>query len=107
MATMKENPDSWKARGLIKRDFQHDHSGPEEMPHRKKGVGKKYCKKNKGPHVFDTWTEWYTYGGSWRYRYRSCKCGKHGWGQENYQSQRYVTMTYTINGKELTRSFWS
>lgn len=107
MATQKERPGSWKARGLDKRDFQHDHSGPEELPHRPKGKGKKFCKKNKGPHVYETWTEWSTYG-SWRYRYAACKCGKHGFGGPRmYQSQRLHTMvrhdgtTYTYWGRPI------
>ena len=107
MATIKERPDSYRVRGIIKRDFQHDHSGPEEMPHRKKGTGKKFCKKNKGNHVFDTYTEWSTYS-TWRYRYKACACGRRGFGSDGaYQSQRLVEYTYIINGEEVKRSHWT
>lgn len=75
----------------VYKDFRRDHGGgPEELPHRKKGKGKKYCKKNKGPHVYDTWTEWQTYG-TYRHRYHACKCGKRGYGMGlGYQTQRLV-----------------
>lgn len=105
MATQKERPNNWKARGLIKRDFQHDHSGPEELPYRKKGKGKKYCKANKSEHVYDTWSEWRTYT-RYRYRYAACKCGKTGWKS---QSQSLVEYTYIdrITGEETKRSHWT
>ena len=34
--TIATHADDWAAGGIQKRDFRHDHSGPEEMPHRKK-----------------------------------------------------------------------
>lgn len=77
---------------------------PEELPYRKKGKGKKYCKKNKGAHVYDTWTDWFTYT-RYRYRYQACKCGKRGWG--GYQSQSLVEYTYIIDGEEIKRSHWT
>lgn len=92
-----------------RRDFrQSKGDGPEEMPHRKKGRGKKFCKKNKGDHVYDEWTEWSTYA-TWRYRYRMCKCGKRGYGTDGgYQSQRLVEYTYTDStGAETKRSHWT
>ena len=104
MAKISHNSDSWHARGVIKRDFQHDKSGPEVIPHKKKGTGKKFCKKHKGPHVFDTYTEWSTYG-TWRYRYKACACGKRGFGGDGmYQSQRLRTMT-RYDG--TTYTYWS
>jgi hypothetical protein len=103
MATLKERSDNWNARGIIKRDFQHDHSGPEEIPHKKKGTGKKYCKKNKGPHVYEEWTDWSSYG-SYRYRYSCCKCGKRRF--DGYWSQRLVTSTIFVGGEEKTYTRW-
>jgi hypothetical protein len=90
---------------MERKDFRQDHGGgPEELPHRKKGVGKKYCRKNKGPHVFDTHTEWRTYG-SFRYRYAACKCGKHSWNRS--VTQYLVTNTWTgEDGKEYSTSYW-
>lgn len=106
MATQKERPDSWKARGLIKRDFQHDHSGPEELPHRKKGKGKKFCIRNKGAHVYEIWGEWRSYA-SYRYRYKQCKCGKQGWYRDGaYQSQYLREVTYFVNGEPVTEKRW-
>lgn len=106
MATIKEDPHAYKVRGIQKRDFQHTHDGPEEMPHRPKGTGKKFCKKHKGPHVFDTFTEWSTYG-TWRYRYKACVCGRRGFGFDgSYQSQRLVESTIIVDGVPQTRKFW-
>ena len=87
------------------KEFRQNHGGgPEEMPYRKKGKGKKFCKVNKGPHVADRFTEWATYS-TYRYRYSVCACGKRmGWGS---QSQRLVEYTYIINGEEFKRSHWT
>lgn len=95
----------WKIERSKARDFRQDHGGgPEEMPHRKKGTGKKFCKKNKGPHVYDAYTEWQYYGPRYRTRYACCKCGKRS--MYGYQSQRLQERTYTMNGEEFTRSYW-
>lgn len=42
----------WKQRALDRRDFRSARDEPEVPRYRKKGTGKKVCKKNKnGPHV--------------------------------------------------------
>jgi hypothetical protein len=88
------------------KDFRRDHGGgPEELPHRKKGKGKKYCNKNKGPHVYDTWSAWTTYT-KYRYRHLTCKCGKRGYGT-GYQSQFLREFTYEINGEVIHGSRWA
>lgn len=45
MATLKEDPNSWRARGIIKRDFQHSHSEPE-VSKPSKGKNKKKGRKD-------------------------------------------------------------
>lgn len=91
-------------RRMDRKEFRQDHGGgPEEIPHRKKGRGKKYCRKNKGPHVMDCVTEWQTYG-SYRYRYACCKCGKKSWTRS--QTQYLREFTYWINGVEHTGTRW-
>lgn len=64
---------SYGYRGVVKRDTQHSHDGPEVAPHKSKK--KKGCKRNKwGPHVESE--EW-TYPASY-YRVKTCiHCGKH------------------------------
>lgn len=63
---------SYGYRGVVKRDAQHSHDGPEVAPHKSKK--KKGCKRNKwGPHVESE--EW-TYEFDW-FRYTVCiHCGK-------------------------------
>lgn len=69
-----ERRDSYGYRGVVKRDFNHSHDGPEELPHKPSRKGKKLCKRNKGgPHVESE--EW-TYDHDW-FRYTVCiYCGK-------------------------------
>ena len=68
-----DRKDSYSYRGVVKRDAQHSHDGPEVAPHRSKK--KKGCKRNKwGPH--EESDEW-VYPASY-YRVKVCKyCGKH------------------------------
>lgn len=85
MATQKERPGSWKARGLIKRDFQHDHSGPEELPHRSnKSHLKQWCRRKPGRlHDFSCIVE-QQFGAETKRVYTVCiACGKHKdwWGK--------------------------
>lgn len=106
MATQKERPHSWKARGLVKRDFQHDHSGPEEMPHRKKGGNNKWCGKKEG-RVCE-YTEKVMKFSSAKYRswVMACPiCHKQKWN--SYMTERLVTQTYIIDGEEHSREYWS
>lgn len=102
---MCKHCDDWIVSGrLARREIRQDHGGgPEEMPYRKKGKGKKYCNKNKGPHVYDTWTGFFTYP-TFRYRYRACKCGKHLWSER--QTQYLREFTYYINGEPHTEKRW-
>lgn len=105
MATMKERPNNWKARGLIKRDFQHDHSGPEEIPHKKPGGNNKWCGKKVGRTCEFTMkvAKW----SSTHYRtfVMACPvCCKEG---GRYWTSRLVEYTYTINGEEVTRKYWT
>lgn len=92
MATLKERPDSYSARGIIVRDFRHTHDGGhEEAPHRKKKGKKRPPKKSGCPgndgraHIY-VWTtetaydDWWTrHWGLGRYEYYvccGCKCRK-------------------------------
>lgn len=101
MATQKERPDSWKARGLIKRDFQHDHSGPEEMPHRKKGGNGKWCGKKVG-RVCE-FTEKVMKWSSQRYRAYVMECPVcHK--QKGYFHSRLVEYTDIYGNKQ---SYWT
>lgn len=40
--------DSWKARGILRRDFRHSHDGPEAAPHRSKPKPKQWCRGIEG-----------------------------------------------------------
>lgn len=73
MTTLAEDHDSWKASGLLRRDFRHTHNGPEVPRHRRRRskAERKLC-RGKYPHDFAlversrAWVE-------------TCKlCGKHG-----------------------------
>lgn len=93
MATLKERPNTYSARGIEVRDFRHDHGdGYEETPHRKTAAKKSKrhegCPGNdNGPHVyvwtrethwkpFWGWNSWFWYMGD--YEYRTCAgCFKH------------------------------
>ncbi len=49
MARIRKDKTSWKASSVIKRDFQHSHNGPNEMPPpRRKKNKRKWCKGKKG-----------------------------------------------------------
>lgn len=106
MATQKENPDSWKARGLIKRDFQHSHDGPEEIPHRSnKSDKKQWCRRKEGRvHDFSEKVET-QYGPKMKRVYHVCvACGKHKewWGV----TYRLVESTiWTPNGPMTTETW--
>lgn len=90
MATLKERPDSYSARGIMVRDFRHTHDGGyEETPHRKKKNYQKKIRKgcpgnNNGAHVYvwtaefawDYYWEKYFFGAN-RYEYYIC-CGCKG-----------------------------
>jgi len=78
MTTLSEDHDSWKASGIIRRDFRSSKDGPEEPRHRRgrlKGSGK-WCRRKVG-------LEHQTYTvevgrGYWRHYLDICKvCGKH------------------------------
>lgn len=94
MATQKEDPDSWKAGGLKKRDFQHSHDGPEEMPHRSNKRGKaKWCRRKVGrEHDFSGKVE-KQYGPTMKRVYTVCSaCGKY----ENWMGKTYRLESFTI-----------
>lgn len=40
--------DSWKAHGILRRDFRHTHDGPDEMPHRSPSKPKQWCRGKVG-----------------------------------------------------------
>lgn len=52
--TKYKDPDSWRYRGVKRRDFRASKAGPEEMPHKKSGYGN--INKSKCDHE---WTEWH------------------------------------------------
>lgn len=62
---LKEDHDSWKASGVIKRDFRHTHNGPDVDRHagaKKRKPGKK---RSDHKHEYDViseyyWTPWYS-----------------------------------------------
>ena len=75
MTTLSEDKDSWKAHGVIRRDFQHSHDGPEVTRHiGQKKNGKKWCRGKVGrEHVRGTWII-----GRWGSDTLPCAdCGKH------------------------------
>ena len=48
-----KDPDSWGYSGVKRRDFQHTHDGPEEMPHKKKKSNKSSRKKARCEHEYE------------------------------------------------------
>jgi hypothetical protein len=78
MTTLAEDTSSWKASGVIRRDFRASKDGPEAPRHRrsKKGRPGKWCRRKVG-------VEHQTYTvargtGRWGYYVDICKvCGKH------------------------------
>lgn len=49
MTTLAEDSDSWRASGLMLRDFRHTHDGPEVPRHRSKPKhGKRWCRGKVG-----------------------------------------------------------
>jgi len=72
-----KDPNSWGYGGVKRRDFQHTHGGPEEMPHKKK---KKKVNRSKCDHQYvitseNSWT--FKSGSSTIHReYKCTLCGK-------------------------------
>lgn len=90
MATQKERQGNWKSRGLDKRDFQHDHSGPEEMPHKRKQNNNKGAKRTDHKHIWETnGPETYQYYNMiyTETRFECLECGKKGNVLFNYNSK--------------------
>ena len=81
MATLSEDPHSWKAGNIINRDARHTHDAPEVPRYRKKALKKKLC-KHQQPHRFTKLVKEYV----WPWSPGSgCKvlacevCGKQKW----------------------------
>src|SRR5688500_10849862 len=98
--------DSWHESSLDRKDFRDDHgSGPEEIPHKKAGGKNKWCGKKVGRTC--EFTEKVAKWGSQRFRtfVLACPvCHKEG---GRYWTSRLVEDTYTINGEEVKRSYWT
>ena len=47
---LSKDKDSWKASGVIRRDFRSEHGGPEVPPHRRKRTkdSKRFCRGKPG-----------------------------------------------------------
>jgi len=83
MAKVSHDPSSWKAGGVLRRDFRNTKNGPE-VPRsggvptktKKSKLLKLYCHANpKLPHTL-VWKKWLTYG---PYYEKTCtNCGKTG-----------------------------
>lgn len=73
-----KDPDSWKYGGIKRRDFQHSHDGPEELPSKKKSkkLGRKRARCD---HQYETYNEinWRVGGVPLEMHYLRCiKCGR-------------------------------
>lgn len=85
------NSDEWAVSSIRKRDFRHDHSGPEEMPHRpKRGKGtprkKPGCPENEGNAHIYAWIEYHA-----RYRREAFGLsGKAYWVDTTWYEQQCV-----------------
>lgn len=98
---ISEDSDSWKAGGILYRDFRHTHDGPEELPHKKKGDPKKnkWCRKKVGQEHDYSQTQINQYR-RMRSIYSICsRCGKRD--HSSYRWQRLTEITISGETKEI------
>lgn len=75
----QKDDNSWNYSGVKRRDFQHTHDGPEEMPHKKKSkkAGRKKSRCEHSYKVIEERTWAYRAGHAQRMIVLHCKkCGK-------------------------------
>jgi hypothetical protein len=73
-----KDPNSWGYGGVRRRDFQHTHDGPEELPPKKKAKKKKVerCKHNYEFVSEISWPSWNDRADRIYRKYECSLCGK-------------------------------
>jgi hypothetical protein len=71
---ISQDKDSWRAGGILRRDFRHTHGEPEVPQYKGKPKnGKRWCRGKVGREHQPMWTEW----DRWNFRHEVCAaCGK-------------------------------
>src|SRR5688572_26035319 len=98
---ISEDKDSWKAGGILRRDFRHTHDEPEEIPHKKKGNHKanKWCRKKVGQEHDYSQTQINQYR-KMRSIYKICsRCGKRD--DKSYRWQHLTEIKIGDTKKEV------